>query len=524
MIVKEKKSKTGILLNRRDYRDKVRGCWLGKNVGGTLGAPFEGNTAMGNVSFYTQELGGQPLPNDDLDLQMIWLLAVEKYGLRNFNERILAEYWQDFITGPWNEYGVCRNNLSLGLMPPLSGACGNDRFKWSNGAWIRSEIWACLYPGSPACAAAGAYCDACCDHEGEGVWAEIFLAAAEAAAFVEKDLGKILEIGLAYIPADSRIARSVKCAMECYTRKIPFAEARAAVVADSADIGWFQAPVNIGFVVLGLLYGEGDFGRSICLAVNCGDDTDCTGGSTGALLGIIGGASALPEKWIAPIGTNICTCSIDNQASGALRGIPKTVGELTARVVYCAEREAFENAMIPQFTDGEGRVDPDDLAAIADGSEFLKRIKLKWPYTQTFDLPFGTVNFEFPGEPLYEPGKPLTLACYILSDPMDFVRAEIIFHLPENWRSSGDLELTGRHTFGYPHAMAITPGDSSEAVVYLPVEIRVAGRFNPYVVQLPLLRRGAIRGGSTKGCKSYFNHWYFDRSAVLKATQSAYEA
>lgn len=49
------------------------------------------------------------------------------------------------------------------------------------------------------------------------------------------------------------------------------------LVKDSEDLGWFQAPANVGFVTLGLLYGEGDFKRSLILAVDCGDDTDCTG-------------------------------------------------------------------------------------------------------------------------------------------------------------------------------------------------------------------------------------------------------
>ena len=59
--------------------------------------------------------------------------------------------------------------------------------------------------------------------------------------------------------------------------------ARNRVVADSADLGWFQAPANVAFTILGLLYGGGDFGRSVCLAVNCGDDTDCTGATCGAV-------------------------------------------------------------------------------------------------------------------------------------------------------------------------------------------------------------------------------------------------
>jgi len=58
-----------VTLNREDYRKKVLGCWMGKNIGGTLGAPFEWRRQVNAVSFYTQDLGGEPLPNDDLDIQ-----------------------------------------------------------------------------------------------------------------------------------------------------------------------------------------------------------------------------------------------------------------------------------------------------------------------------------------------------------------------------------------------------------------------------------------------------------------------
>ncbi|MFA5206517.1 MAG: ADP-ribosylglycohydrolase family protein, partial [Lentisphaeria bacterium] len=135
------------ILNRGVYEDKVLGCWTGKNIGGTLGAPFEGRRETNNVSFYTQALAGRPAPNDDLDLQLVWLVAAEENGVYRLNERVLGEYWLEYVVAPWHEYGVCKANMRRGLYPPLSGACNNERWKFSNGAWIRSEIWACLFPG-----------------------------------------------------------------------------------------------------------------------------------------------------------------------------------------------------------------------------------------------------------------------------------------------------------------------------------------------------------------------------------------
>ena len=109
--------------------DKIRGCFLGKNVGGTLGAPFEGKTEMNDVGFYTQKLDGNPLPNDDLDLQLLWLVMAEYYGLEHLTSRHFGAYWLSGVIGPWGEYGFCRWNCLNGFFPPLSGSCDNDHYR-----------------------------------------------------------------------------------------------------------------------------------------------------------------------------------------------------------------------------------------------------------------------------------------------------------------------------------------------------------------------------------------------------------
>ena len=90
-------------LNRQDYLDKVLGCWMGKNIGGTLGAPFEWKRQVNDVRFYTQDLKGEPLPNDDLDIQLLWLLAMEEQGV-DIDSHTLAEYWCLFVGPHWAEY------------------------------------------------------------------------------------------------------------------------------------------------------------------------------------------------------------------------------------------------------------------------------------------------------------------------------------------------------------------------------------------------------------------------------------
>jgi len=334
-----------------EYRKKVLGCWMGKNIGGTLGAPFEGHQGTVDVDFYTHDITGDPLPNDDLDLQLLWLHGLEQYG-KQLNAAILGELWLSYVTADWVEYGAGKSNMRMGIVPPLSGYV-NNLFRDSNGAWIRSEIWACVAPGHPDVAVRFAYEDAIVDHSHEGVYAEIFCAAMQSAAFAESNLKKLIEIGLSYIPEDCGVARGIKVAMDSYAAGDTWQEARKKVLTAvpgsfmhpvrAADdfvkdvpvgpLGW-DAPGNIGIVVIGLLFGEGDLGESICIATRCGEDADCTAGTVGSIFGIIHGIDVIPEKWIAPIGRNIITLCL-NKTDWTFQ-IPPTIDDLTERVLRVA--------------------------------------------------------------------------------------------------------------------------------------------------------------------------------------------
>jgi ADP-ribosylglycohydrolase len=297
-------------LNEAEFRDKIYACWLGKNIGGTLGMPFEGKQDINNLSFYTNLKPNEPAANDDLDLQILWLKALEENNGR-INAYTLGKYWLKYIPVNWNEYGVAIENMKMGIVPPLSGEFNNDKWKTSNGAWIRSEIWACIAPGNPLFAAQLAWEDACVDHgTAEGTIAEIFTASLESAAFIEHDRDKLIAFALSMIPENSKTAIAVRNVVESKKEGKDWQRARLDVIKVTEDLGWFQAPRNVAFTMIGWLWGDGDFGKSICIAVNCGDDTDCTGATLGSILGIIGGTKAIPAKWRDPIGEKIINVAI----------------------------------------------------------------------------------------------------------------------------------------------------------------------------------------------------------------------
>ncbi len=334
-------------MNLNQYREKVRACWFGKNIGGTLGGPYECTRGVYDVSYYVHDISKGVLPNDDLDLQLVWLYAAERYGT-GVNSEILGEHWLSYIVGDWAEYGAGKANMRFGLLPPVSGNYKNPNGN-SNGCFIRSEIWACLAPGHPEIAVKYAFEDAITDHTNEGVYAELFCASVESAAFFESDTRKLIDIGLSYIPKNCMVAQCIKEAVRCYDSGETWQTARKKIMQlappsfglirgyafrepepdiQKGEIG-FDAPASIGFILIGWLYGEEDFSKSICIAVNCGEDTDCTAGTLGSILAIKNGMDSIDEKWLIPIGDEIKTISIDRTKER----FPSTITELTDRVI-----------------------------------------------------------------------------------------------------------------------------------------------------------------------------------------------
>ena len=321
--------------------DKIYGCWMGKNCGGTLGAPLEkgiGEPEPFDVWWYPKlQEGG--IPNDDLEMQLVWLNAFEEHGAA-LNAQHLAQYWLNHIGYNWDEYGWSRMNLRLGLLPPISGHY-NNWFLDCMGCPIRSEIFACVAPGLPRLAVQYAYQDAITDHAGgESVYGEMFNTAIEASAFLVSDLNELLDIGRSYVRDGSKTAVAIDAARQAHAAGLDWKAARRKVLDAAPHYNSQYSPINMGFQTIGLLYGK-DFADTLCIAVNCGYDTDCTGATVGSILGIIHGNSKLPKKWTEPLGESIAT----NESWGGLKHcstgpnpIAKDLGELTRRTIAVARR------------------------------------------------------------------------------------------------------------------------------------------------------------------------------------------
>ena len=478
----------------KDYlRDKIYACWVGKNIGGTMGTPYEGKREVNDIKGFASE-PGKPLPNDDLDLQLVWLRAVDEIGHEAVNSKILGEYWLSYIGPSWNEYGVCKANMREGIMPPLSGEFNNEEWKHSNGAWIRTEIWACLFPADPEKAIKYAFQDASVDHGfGEGTYAAIFVAAMESAAFVIDDIDTLLQIGLSKIPEDCRVSRSVRIVMDAYYKGISWREVRETVVKDSSDLGWFQAPANIAFTVIGLLYGEGDFKQSIITAINCGDDTDCTAATLGSLMGIMHGISIIPEDWKKYIGDDIETVSI-------IKGFglfPRTCSELTDCVMNLLPATTrTKNSDIMQKGALNFKIDGDanDFQGISAesfmGRGFVDKTFSRSRYSVEAENIFARALVEFDDEPYIAKEGSLSGKISVkLIRMCEQKRFSIRWILPEGWQASGRTSLHANamhspYTQSAKASFTITAGEVVRPVNKIIAEISCAGRATPVLVPL----------------------------------------
>ena len=186
-------------LTYETYLDKVWGCFLGKCIGGTAGGPAEGRKELLDYPLH-EPLLHQALPNDDLDLQILWLEVLEEKGIHITSRDLADAFYHKVPYGP-GEYGYFKKNYGRGIYPPLTGTYNNRYYENGMGCPIRSEIWACLFPGDVEKAREYIEMDGSMDHRRDSIDAEVFLAAMESEAFFTDDLWELIRYGLSRIPA-----------------------------------------------------------------------------------------------------------------------------------------------------------------------------------------------------------------------------------------------------------------------------------------------------------------------------------
>lgn len=313
-------------MDKAFYEDKVRGCWFGKCLGGVAGMPFEGVPHLPNMT--AGDVHIKDVPNDDLEMQLVWLHGLKKYGLE-LNEKAFAQIWLEHIPHGCDEYSVAIRNLKRGIMPPASGWKDNF-FTCGMGSTIRSEIWALAFPGRPDAAGYFAQHDAQVDHWGDGVRGEIFMAMSESKACISSNVEESLRYALEHVEENTELHNVVSRIFELYDSGMPEEKARDFILLNyQRHPNFTHCVMNLAFIVFALLWGKGDFIKTILLAVNCGRDTDCTGATCGAFLGIAHGMKAIPGEWRHAVKEELTLSAYVT----AIPGVPLTFTELVKQTI-----------------------------------------------------------------------------------------------------------------------------------------------------------------------------------------------
>ncbi len=329
--------------DKETLRKKILGAWTGRAVGCLLGKPIEcirsdelipllketGNYPMhryilssditdevcSHYKFflknkaYADTVDGMPV-DDDTNYVVLAQKIIEDYG-RDFEPEDVASAWMKYqsVQSYFTAERIAYVNFINCIEPPASAMYKNVCREWI-GAQIRGDYFGYINPGKPEDAAEMAFNDACISHVKNGIYGEMFAAAMIACAAVTDNIEDIILGGLSQIPATSRLYEAVMKILEEYKNGMTPEECFDMIHSaydEHTDHGWCHTISNAMIVTAALLYGEGDFGKSICFAVGMAFDTDCNGATVGSVLGMRNTADGIDGYWKKPINGKIRT-------------------------------------------------------------------------------------------------------------------------------------------------------------------------------------------------------------------------
>ena len=245
--------------------------------------------------------------DDDIDYTILGVHYLKTYG-RKFTTENVAHEWLNRLPYElvYTAERAAYRNLVLGLPLDEAATYRNPYREWI-GAQIRADGFGYVAAGAPALAAEFAYRDACLSHVRNGIYGEMLFAAMIAAALVCDDVHRVIEIGLAQIPRDCRLAEAVRDVVGWSDEHADWMETLDAIHAKFGHYHIVHTINNAALVVMALLHGRMDFTKTITMAVMGGWDTDCNGATAGSVLGAMLGAKKLPAKWISPLRNQLRT-------------------------------------------------------------------------------------------------------------------------------------------------------------------------------------------------------------------------
>jgi hypothetical protein len=349
-------------MSRATLDDKIRGGWAGQMIGVSYGAATEFK-AMGEIIEW--ELPWRPdmidnaIHQDDLYVEMTFAHVMDTIGL----DATMADYGEAFKRSQyhlWHANAAARRLLNQGLEPPWTGHPKYNLHANDIDFQIEADFIGLMTPGLPQ--VSNHFCDRVgrVMNHGDGLYGGMFVAGMYAVAFFEPDTRKVVEAGLACIPAESEYGLLIRDVLDWSTdhpddwravwHRIEEKWNKNDPCPDGALTAFnIDAKLNGGYIAMGLLYGRGDFHKTLEISTRCGQDSDCNPSNAAGILGVILGYSGIASEFTANIPkladkkfsytdysfNDICASTMQR----ALRLIEQNRGKVTDQEIYVPRQD-----------------------------------------------------------------------------------------------------------------------------------------------------------------------------------------
>ncbi len=304
-------------ISKQELLNKIKGGWAGQVIGVTYGGPteFQFNGTMINdyvpIEWYDGYIRKTMTENaglyDDLYMDLTFVDVFEKFGLdAPVSAHALAYANAEYMLWHANQAG--RYNILNGIKAPQSGHWLNNPHADDLDFQIESDFAGLMSPGMPNTAAIVGDSIGHIMNYGDGWYGGVYISAMYSLAFTSNDINYVVTEGLKMIPKESTFYQCINDVIQWH-QKYPtdwkqtwFEIQRKWTAEVGCPDGVFapfniDAKVNAAYIVLGLLYGQGDFSKTMEVSTHAGQDSDCNPSSAGGILGTLLGYDKIPAYW-----------------------------------------------------------------------------------------------------------------------------------------------------------------------------------------------------------------------------------
>jgi len=294
-------------IHPKALKDKIAGGWAGKMIGVTYGAPTEfkalSKTFEDSIKWKPSD-AWQSMWQDDIYVQLTFLMTMDQYGIdapaKKFHEMFAKAGYP-----LWHANMQARKNYYDSIFPPASGSPEFSMHSDDIDFQIEADYLGFMCPGMPQTASVMADKIGHIMNYGEGVYGGIFVAALYSEAFFDSDIEKIIEKASNSIPTESDYYKIIKDVIKLHLHnptdwRASWKELEGKWgdidICGAGSAFNIDAKLNGAYIVMGLLYGDGDPMKTLEITTRCGQDSDCNPSNAMAVLGVIKGFSGLPEN------------------------------------------------------------------------------------------------------------------------------------------------------------------------------------------------------------------------------------